>query len=377
MRIGIDARFYGPSAKGLGRYVQKLLEHLEQMPSGHSFVVFLRKDGWDAYQPKSPRFQKVLADIPWYTVAEQMRLPGVLRSQHLDLMHFPHYNVPLLYRGAFVITIHDLIVSRYPTKRASTLGPVKMAVKRMAYKTVLRSAIHRSRTILTVSNFSKQELLRDYRVPPEKIIVTYEATEQLTHSSVPADLRGRFAALAPYCIYVGNAYPHKNLEGLLAAYVLLKQRMHPAPKLVLVGKEEYFYRRIKEEAARLGLDDTVVFTGFLDDAGLTAALEHASLYVFPSFDEGFGLPPLEAMQAGVPVASSNRSCLPEVLGDAAAYFDPAQPASIAEVVQRVLTHPGEQAHLRQRGFAQVRKYSWATLARKTLDVYTKSGMTAR
>lgn len=373
MRIGIDARFYGPFGKGLGRYVQKLIEHLEQLDHPHQVTVFLRKENWEACQLYDSRFTKALADYPWYSISEQTGFPRLLRRGNFDLMHFPHYNVPLFYRRPFVVTIHDLIVSRYPTVRASTLNPLVYRLKHEAYQWVIRSAVNRARRILTVSQYSKQVLQSTFRIPGKKIVVTYEAAEPLSAGAATSGAKERLAPRAPYLLYVGNAYPHKNLEGLLSAFVLLKKTVHSPLKLVLVGKMDYFFRRIVQRAALLRLGDDVVFPGFVTDEELAALYAHAALYVFPSFEEGFGLPPLEAMSAGVPVASSNRSCLPEILGDAAAFFDPDQPRQMAEVLRRLLAHPDERSRLRKKGISRVARFRWDDLARTTLDVYTKAG----
>ncbi len=368
MRIGVDARFYGPAAKGLGRYVERLLAHLERQPGDNDFVVFLRAAQWDAYQPRDPRFRKVLADVPWYSLAEQLRMPAVLHRERLDLMHFPHYNVPLLFRGPFVVTIHDLIVSRYPTRRASRLGLLPFLFKQLAYRVVIASAVRRARTILTVSEFSKSELRSIFRVPASKIVVTYEAADPPVASS-PAH-NARWAALQPYLLYVGNAFPHKNLEGLLHAFRLLRARGQGGLRLVLVGKMEHFYERLRRMAQRLGLADAVVFPGYVPDDALASLYRNATLYVFPSFDEGFGLPPLEAMAAGTPVASSDHASLPEILGDAAAYFNPDSPEEMAQALHALLADSARLAALRARGAQRIRRYSWDALAKTTLDVYT-------
>lgn len=370
MRIGIDARFYGPEGKGLGRYVQRLLEHLQKSDGGHTYVVFLRKENFDTFQPVNPAFTKVIADYRWYSLAEQIALPRVLAREHCDLVHFPHYNVPLLCRGAFVVTIHDLILSLYPTRRASTLGPILYWIKHAAYSVVIHMAVKRAQAVLTVSEYSKKTILAMFRIRPEKVIVTYEAAEGNRQTSADGGAGGKFAALKPYLLYVGNAYPHKNLETLLNAFAEIRER-HRDIRLVLVGKMDYFYRRLRSLAATMRLGDAVVFSGYVTDAELDALYKHAMLYVFPSFEEGFGLPPLEAMRAGVPVASSNASCMPEILGDAAAYFDPHDVANMAAVIEKLLRGGAERAKLVEKGYERIKRYSWSALARKTLSVYTE------
>lgn len=370
LRIGIDARFYGPEAKGLGRYVEKLLAHLPRVASDHSFTVFLLPENSSAYTPPDERFVTIVAPYSWYTFAEQLGFARLLRRERLDLLHFPHYNVPLLYRRPFVVTVHDLILSRYPTVRASTLHPALFRLKHRAYSWVIRSAIRRSRHILTVSNSTKTLLTKTYGVPNEKVTVTYLAADPICVTT--PETKNRFSDNVPYLLYVGNAYPHKNIEGLLQAFALLRQKYAKPIRLVLVGKNDYFFERIRRLSAELGVARDVVFTGYVTDDELGALYKHAMLYVFPSFEEGFGLPPLEAMHFGVPVASSNRSCLPEVLGNAAEYFSPEEPEEITRTLLFLLERPERRRELALFGKERVRQFRWDTLARKTLDVYTNA-----
>lgn len=372
MRIAIDARFYGPFGKGLGRYVQKLIEHLASTANDTRYTVLLRKENWDAFQPHDARFTKQLADIPWYSLAEQVRLPRLLARGKYDLVHFPHYNVPLFYRKPFIVTVHDLILSHYPTIRASTLHPLLYKLKHAAYQIVIRFAVRRAVHVLTVSEFSKQQIVKEFGVPEERITVTYQAAERFP-GEPDAATTAMAASLSPYLLYVGNAYPHKNLEGLLDAFAILHSRRRETPKLVLVGKPDFFYERIRAFAEERGLGDSVVFPGGVSDGALAALYTNAFLYVFPSFEEGFGLPPLEAMLYGTPVLAARASCLPEVLGDAAAYFDPRSPTAMAEAMDRLIDDAAAREVLRARGADRVARYSWDRLARTTADVYTECG----
>jgi glycosyltransferase involved in cell wall biosynthesis len=349
--------------------VQKLIEHLEGISAEHRFSIFLRKENWDAYAPHNERFCKVLADDPWYSLAEQIHFPRVCLRTRCDLIHFPHYNVPLLYRKPFVVTIHDLIVSRYPTVRATTLSPLTYGVKHAVYEMVIRSAIMRARHILTVSKFSQSVITKTYGIPQNRITVTYEAADRLAPPrphTPPGGERPR------YLLYVGNAYPHKNLEGLIQAFGRVKERTREPLQLVLIGKMDYFYARLRSSSRSLPYKDDIIFPGYVTDEQLARWYASAFLYVFPSFEEGFGLPPLEAMSAGVPVASSNQSCLPEVLGGAAEYFDPKRPEQIARAILTLLANGPRRAELIRRGYDQARRYRWDDLARMTLDVYTRA-----
>ena len=372
MRIGIDARFYGPSTKGLGRYSEKLIQYLQELDQKNEYIIFLRKENWSDFSPKNRNFKKVLADFRWYSLAEQILMPLCLKKQRLDLMHFPHFNVPLFYRGKFMVTIHDLILTHFPTERASTLGPLLYRLKHQAYKKVIRHAVEKSVKIITVSQFSKKQILEDFPVSPDKIAVTYEATSDFKHTPAEIDERqflAKHRLKYPFLLYVGNAYPHKNLEKLVSAIKSLTTDENFDLSLVLVGKFDYFYRRLQNLVNQLKLNERVFFLGYVDDEELKFLYQKAKAYIFPSLAEGFGLPPLEAMAQGLPVAASRHSCLPEVLGEAAYYFDPTDEQSLKEAIKKLVGDETLRESLRQKGFAQVKKYAWPKLASKTLAVY--------
>ncbi len=369
MRIGIDARFYGTQAKGLGRYTQKLITHLESIDNKHEYVIFLRDDNWDEYHPTNPRFTKVRANYRWYTLAEQLFFPLTIRRQHLDVMHFTHFNVPLWYRGRFIVTIHDLILTKYPTQRASTLGPLLYRLKHLAYQTAIRSAIKRSQHIIAVSEYTKRDIVEHFPVEPNKISVVYEAVEPPTQEVVSdTSVLERYHIAEPYLLYVGNVYPHKNIERLLDAFEILREQGRDI-RLVLVGKADYFMKRVQAVVQSKPYAHDVIFTGYVPDGELPTLYRHASVYTFPSLCEGFGLPGLEACSLGLPVVASDNSCLPEILADAAKYFDPHQPQEMAAVITEVLDDDELRERLVQAGYQRVRDFDWQRMAEQTRALY--------
>jgi len=386
MRIGIDARFYGSLGKGLGRYTEKLLEHLEYVDQTNEYVIFLRRENFSEYVPKSPRFQKVIAQYDWYSLSEQTLFAWLLYRSAFDLVHFPHFNVPLFYRKKFVVTIHDLILVHYPTLRNTTRLAWLYSIKFLAYRVVIASAIRRAEHIITVSNFTREDIVKQYPVARGKITVTYEAADPfcqlLAHQEecllfaklglFDAAARGvRQAAyrdiLKPYFLYVGNAYPHKNLSVLFAA-----ARAFSAYALVLVGKEDFFYARLKDEVRKAGIPN-IIFAGFLTDQELSSLYRFARVYIFPSLYEGFGLPPLEAMARGTPVVSSNRGSLPEILGDAAVYFDPTDERTLLQTLRTVEGDHYLKEEMRKKGYRQAARFCFRDMAVATYAIYQSSG----
>jgi len=382
--IGIDARFYGPLGKGLGRYTQEIVDNVIALSKDKlvNYVIFLSPDNFDEFACPNSNVRKELIKSRWYTLAEQLEVPYKWYRARIDLMHFPHFNVPFIKPGAYVVTIHDLILTKFPTHRASTLHPIIYWLKDKAYRLIISSAVRRAKKIITVSEFTKSDLMKQFKVSQTKIVVTYEGVANLAKGNdslfvAKLDNKKTLALYnihGPFLLYVGNAYPHKNLEGLIVAFAKLRSA-HPDLRLVLVGKEDYFYNRVKEIAHSNNLwqkenhNSPVVFTGYVPDVDLEALFQEATLYIFPSLYEGFGLPPLEAMAHNCPVISSNRASMPEILGEAALYFNPEKKEDIIRVVESALNDENKRRHLIDLGSKQVKKYSWWECARITSEIY--------
>lgn len=369
MRIGIDARFYGSIGKGLGRYTQKLIQELEKLPGDDQFIIFLRRENYSEYQPMNSRFTKVLADFSWYGWREQLLFPILLYRHGVDCMHFPHFNVPLLYWKKSIVTIHDLILFHYPTVKASELSPLLYWIKYWVYRFVILMAVHRAQRVIVVSRFTADDVLKAFPLVKKKILVTYEAAENYCFWSGTDASRDFLQSLGlrskQYILYVGNAYPHKNLECLLSIAEQLSEKI-----FVCVGKEDYFYRNLHQKAKNMGLKN-VFFVGFIPDRELAILYREAMCYFFPSLYEGFGLPGLEALIHGLPVVAAQAGALPEILGTAACYFDPEDQLSAIDLLKRVEKDISFRLHLIQNGYQRSSEFSWDHMASLTLRGYHK------
>lgn len=371
MKVAVDARFVGTPG-GLGRYVEELVAAMAAEPGGDEFVLFLREAGKGRFR-ESERLKTVPAEVRWYTLREQLRMPKVAKSAGADLVHWTHWNVPLSSPRPFVVTIHDLIMLDYPSVRATTLGPIAFAVKNAGFRVVLWNAVRNSAAILVPSGYVKKRVLETWNLPSEKVIVTGEGVSALPKGDERADqaVRDRIGLRRPYLLNVGNAYPHKNLDGLLRAFAKVRESK-PETTLVLAGNDDRFFRRLKAESSRSGQDAGVKFLPAPSDTDLAALYRGAAAYVAPSFIEGFGLTPLEAMSAGIPTVASRGGSLPEVLGEAAEYMNPHKPEEMAEAILRVLSDSALRARLAAAGPLQAAKHSWKEAAARTLAAYRKA-----
>ncbi|HEB13811.1 MAG TPA: glycosyltransferase family 1 protein [candidate division WWE3 bacterium] len=382
MRIGIDARFLGPQGIGIGRYTQELVENLEKVdgstssPRGkkNEYVIFLRKENFDLYRPKSKNFKKVLADVHWYTLKEQIVLPSIFSREDLDLLHVPHFNAPMFYWGKTVITIHDLIKHEHGGESATTLIYPIYLIKQFGYRFVIARASKKARAIITPSNFVKEKVVKTFKIDPKKIYVTYESgtlsgKERTREEKGVEEVLGKYKITKPYFLYVGNVYPYKNVGRLLDAIKILNEEKGKGVQLVLVGARDVFRQRLEREIVEKGVLKYVVLTGYVTDADLIDLYKEAEAHVQPSLSEGFGLTSVEAMSLGAPVVQSDASCLPEVAGDAALYFDPYNPSDMAEKLAKVLGNKKLRESLSKKGLKRAKDFSWERMAKETLEVY--------
>jgi glycosyltransferase involved in cell wall biosynthesis len=301
-----------------------------------------------------------VVDFGWYTLDEQLKLPRLLSKLKPDLVHFPHFNVPVLYRGKYLVTIHDLIHKQFSMQRASTRSKPVFLLKRLSYNYVLQTAIKKSQKIITVSNYVKSQISNTFDINPDKIEVTYEG--------IPTDLakylKTKSQTRYKYIFYVGNAHPHKNVTGLIKAFLAIKPR-HPDLKLYLAGQDHYFWSKIKKDYRDPGIN----YLGKVTDQKLGLLYRQAQCFVMPSKSEGFGLPMLEAFLAGCPVLSSNAASLPEIGGNGALYFDPYDQDDFITKLDQILTDSGLRRKLTNQAKKQITKFSFTKMAKQTLDIY--------
>lgn len=377
MRIGIDARMYRSGVAGIGRYSQNLIKNLLELDKENQYVFFMTSEDKREFENSLPlvdqienyKLKIVVVDIPHYSIAEQTKLPKIIEkesaSRRIDLMHFLNFNYPTSYKGKFISVIHDLTLIYYPqtAKRTNFL-------KKMVSSYVMRKACQNSEKIIAVSKSTKKDIIKEFKIPENKIEVIYEAADDKTFSFVSSDevqaLKEKYHISKPLILYVGQFRFHKNIQGLIKAFMLLREET--SCQLALLGKSDLINidQKIIDKLVKKG---DIIRPGFVSDKELACWYKAASVFAFPSFYEGFGLPGLEAMRAGTPVVASREGSLPEIYQDAAIYFDPFNPCDIADKIKEVLVNQSLQKDLVSKGQKVLQKYSWKKTAEETLKVY--------
>ncbi len=354
----VDARWL---FSGIGTYTFNLLRELSQRGELKLHCLTLAEHR-TALEPICDSLS--ILDVPIYSFREQF---AVAKDAHpFPVLHVPHYNAPLLRKGTLLITIHDLthiLDARFRNTLKSRLYARPMMLM------AARKAVH----IFTDSEYCKQQILEHLSVPAEKVTVSYlgvgpqffpESRDQALQT-----VKRECEVTRPYVLYVGNLKPHKNVDGLLRAFALARSRTTGDCELLIIGDDSTDGFALKGLAAKLGIRAITKFAGKVSDEVLRAAYSAAELTVLPSFEEGFGLPVLESMACGTPVACSRAASLPEVGGSAAEYFDPHDIESIAATLERLLHSDDDRQRLRQLGFSNANRFTWSACADRHLKIY--------
>ncbi|TRZ77746.1 glycosyltransferase family 1 protein [bacterium] len=368
MKIGIDARMFGSAETGIGNYVKNLVENIVKIDHENEYVLFMMADRIDDPNiPEAQNLKKVPVNSHWYTWSEQLVFPWIIYREKLDLMHFTHFNVPLLYRKPFIVTIHDVTPLFFPGHKMNSI------IRRNAFKLAFNNAVRSSKKIISVSNFTKDQIVKNFNIHAKKVTTIYEGTGHIFQKEVNYDkikeLKERYGITKPFIFYVGVWRNHKNITGLIKAFDILRNKYKLDIQLVLGGQEDAYYPEVRETWEKLELTEHIIRPGFIKDDELPMFFKSAEVLARPSFIEGFAMVDLEAMSVGVPVAASNSSCLQEILDDAALYFDPLNIEKMAEVINRILTDKKLRDDLIQKGFRQFGKFSWEKCAGETLGIY--------
>ena len=368
-KIGIDARMYGYAQTGIGNYIRHLLHYIFETDKKNKYVIFLMPEEYDKFDLPNERIKKIKASAKWYGWREQLLFPFQLYKENLDLMHFTHFNSPILYFKRSIVTIHDITPYFFPGHK------MKSIVRKIGFKTVFFSSVKKAVRVVAVSENTKNDIANYFKIKKDKINVIYEGTDSqfrvISANQKTAEIKKKHNITKPFIFYTGVWRNHKNLVGLVKAFEILRNKYKLDYQLVLGGKEDPYYPEVRKTWEKLKLEQEVIRTGFIDQEDLPLFYNMAEAFIIPSFYEGFGLIGLESFACGTPVISSNTTSLPEILGNATIYFDPNSSEEMAKKIKLVLTNKKLYNELIEKGFIQNGKYSWEKMGKETLDVYEK------
>jgi glycosyltransferase involved in cell wall biosynthesis len=367
MHIGIDAHAIGARQGGNETYIKNLIAAIAELDGENRYTLFLAnaraaRDWHGRYS----NFAVRLLPPPTPIVRVPVALAFELRRHPVDVLHV-QYTAPPFCPAPVIATIHDLAFEHLPetfTRRGQ-----------MQLRLTVRRTARRAARIITVSEFSRQDIINTYRLPPEKIIVTHNGVEPRftphpASNNEAADVRRRFSIERNYLLAVGSLQPRKNLARLVRAYAKLRAECADfAHQLVIAGRKLWLSGEVFAEIERQRCVSDVIVTDYVADAELPALYRHATALVYPSLFEGFGLPPLEAMACGTPVVTSKTSSLPEIVGEAALMIDPYDEAALQRAMLEISSDEPLRARLREAGFEQARRFTWRAAAEETLALY--------
>lgn len=362
MHIGFDAHSIGTGLGGNETYASNLIEALAEVDTQNRYTLYVtRQEAIDRFANRWPNvtIRKTLPHTPLIRIP--LTLAAELRRRPVDILHV-QYTAPPLAPCDTVVMIHDLSFEHIPEtfKRRSWMQ-MRITVRRTA-----RSASH----ILTDSEYSRQDILRTYGLPPERVTTTPLAASSRFAPVNDRQVLEKYGISGEYILAVGSIQPRKNIARLIRGYTrMLLQHPENAPGLVIVGKRAWLFEDTIRAAAVSSANDKILFTGYVPESDLAALYTGALCFAYPSFFEGFGIPLLEAMRCGAPTITSDRTCFPEVVGDASLIIDPFDEYSIADGLWRMISDAALREQLRSRGFVQSSLFDWRQTARLTLGVY--------
>ena len=357
-RLTIDARHL---KTGIGAYTSNLIVNLNQLQFGPLQILTGSKN----VAQLTPYCQKLsIVNAPIYSIIEQISIPLTLESN--SVLHVPHYNVPLLHRGPLLTTIHDIthiLYQEYADTWKSRLYGLPM----------MRAAAQRAAHLFTVSEYSKRKIVETFRISPDKITVVYNGVGAVFFRSDaehdPDHLQRHYGISRPYVLYVGSLKPHKNIETLLRAHAHVAPGQQPDFELVIAGGGKEGKLKLGHLAAQLGIRP--IFVQNASDDDLADLYRGAQVLVLPSFEEGFGLPIVEAMACATPVICANTASMPEIAGDAALLFDPRDDRDLARQLSSVLSSAERRFSLVQRGLVRAKIFTWQDTTSRHIPVYDK------
>lgn len=356
---------------GIGRYCKELFPRILALDEENFYYLFYNKKIADPNQlnifNRFKNVQLVETNIRHYSLAEQTSFLRLLNKYNLDLVHFPNFNVPYFYNKPFVVTIHDMVHHKISGAKKSRF------LHFLAYTKIIERAAKNSKYIITVSEYSKQDITNYLGIPAEKIHVAYEGSSLKTEISdeLLNEVKTRYLLKRPYFLFVGVLERKKNIINLTRGFDYFLQKYKADMDLVIVGKADSHYPDIKHKAMDIKNQNSLVFTGQVDEVELCALYKGAYAFITASLHEGFGLPGVEALSFGLPLLASNLPVFNEIYDNACVYFDPLDQKDIGEKMQLLSRDDKFYGQIQHKSFQRSLLFNWENTARETLKIYQK------
>ncbi|HMR55242.1 MAG TPA: glycosyltransferase family 1 protein [Candidatus Doudnabacteria bacterium] len=371
MTIGFDFRMGGSVNAGIGRYSFELLCVMLDLNRGkHKFIVFYNEsatNGEDIKVLRNKGAQLVVANFRHYSLSEQIFFPRLLNEYKLDLIHFPNFNVPVLYSGRYIVTIHDLVHHKISGHKKARYH------KFLAYKFIVERAIKNAEKVISVTEAAKEEILSFIPTDPNKIAVTYEAPNRYQGQSISFEkIASQYLLTRPYLLFVGTLERKKNLINLVKGFDKFISKYKFDMDLVIAGKVDPHYPEIRTQMLQIKHRDNLVFTGFIPNDVQATLYKNAFAFITASMHEGFGLPGLEAMEYGIPVLAANTKVFNEVYDNAAIFFDGTNTDDIAEKIHILVNDQPFYERMQKKSLERSVEFDWQLTARKTLTIYQEA-----
>ena len=367
IKIVIDARIWGIEHTGPGRYTENISKKLLELDQEDQFFFIVRPGDKPDISRELQTAETVPVEARHYSFYEQLALPLALIKIRPNLLHVPHFNIPVFWPGKLVVTIHDLITHEFRGREETTLPLPVYWFKYVVHRAVMTLAVKRASAVIVPSRWVKNSVVIKYHLPQGKVFPVYEGVAPFFFKCRSQDLarvRRKYHLPKRFLIYTGNAYAHKNLARLFTAV-----RAVNVP-LAIVCARSVFRERLEESARASGAEKLISFLGAVPDKDLCSLYRASLAYVTASLSEGFGLPALEAMAAGTIILSSSATCLPEIYGDVPVYFDPLKTEEIIVSIKKIMQYTISQRRSAIRnGKKHAAKFTWEEAARLTLDAY--------
>jgi len=356
----------------LGRYTINLIHNLQLIDDKNEYFIILRDKYFNSLK-WSKNFHPVLLDCRHYSLCEQKNMPITLETIKPNFVHYLHFNIPVFSKQKFVVTIHDLLMHKNKGPKYTTLNRLSYYLKRAGYKYIFNKAVDKSYKIITPSSFVKKDLLDNYHyLKKDKIQVIHEGFSYSNGMSGNdnSDILKKNKITKPYFLYVGNAYPHKNLFKAIEAVNKYNSYSSNKVQFVIVSPRDFFTKKISKYLKEESLYNQVKLVGYVSDKNLGFLYKNSLALLFPSLSEGFGLPGLEAMADSTLVAASNIDIFREIYSNNALYFDPGSVDDIVKVLGEIISMPIQKRMKRiQLAKKYISRYSWKKMAQQTLKIY--------